>query len=76
MIDTPPVALVTDALLLAPLADATFYIVRHEKTTKQQLKAVTDLIENNHFKSFNIIFNAVNYKNLPGYAYGVRLRKR
>lgn len=70
VIDTPPVALVTDALLLAPLADATFYIVRHEKTTKQQLAAITDLIENNHFKSFNIIFNAVNYKNLPGYAYG------
>lgn len=70
VIDTPPVALVTDALLLAPLADTTFYIIRHEKTTKLQLNAVTDLIARNHFKSFNLIFNAVNYKNLPGYAYG------
>lgn len=70
IIDTPPMALVTDTTLLAPLADATFYIVRHAKTPRHNLNTINDIHERKIFKSFNIILNAVNYKNSAEYGYG------
>ncbi|CAG4999603.1 Tyrosine-protein kinase wzc [Dyadobacter sp. CECT 9275] len=70
IMDTPPLALVTDTTLLAPLADAAFYIVRHEKTPKIYLKTIADLKTQKLFKSINIIFNAVDYKNSTEYGYG------
>lgn len=70
VIDTPPVGLVTDTTLMAPLADAVFYVVRHEKTLKSQLNMIADLAKQKQFKSLNLIFNAVNYKNSAEYGYG------
>lgn len=70
VIDTPPLSLVTDTILLAPFADATFYIVRHEKTPKQNLNIIKELSSKKQFKSLSIIFNAVNYKNSSEYGYG------
>ena len=70
LIDTPPVGLVTDATLLAPYTDVCFYIVRHKITPKLYLKNISDLRKKGTFKSLNIIFNAVNYKNSSEYGYG------
>jgi capsular exopolysaccharide synthesis family protein len=70
IIDTPPLTLVTDAMLLAPLADATFYIVRYQKTPKVHLNTIKDLNILKQFKSLNIIFNAVNYGKGSVYGYG------
>jgi capsular exopolysaccharide synthesis family protein len=61
LIDTPPLGLVTDAVLLAPYIDICFYLVRHKKTPKASLKNITDLQHQGVFKSFNLIFNGVNY---------------
>ncbi|WP_035362254.1 GumC family protein [Dyadobacter alkalitolerans] len=69
IIDTPPVTVVTDTILLAPLADATFYIVRHQETPKIHLNTIKDLNMLKQFKSLNIIFNAVNYRKNSTYGY-------
>ncbi|WP_460946605.1 GumC family protein [Spirosoma daeguense] len=70
LIDTPPVGLVTDALLLESCTDVCFYLVRHEKTPKLNLSTIKELSDKKVFKSINIIFNAVNYKNSSSYGYG------
>ena len=70
IMDTPPLGLVTDATLLAPYTDVCFYLIRHEKTPKLYLSTVNDLNKKGIFKSINVIFNAVNYKNSSAYGYG------
>jgi capsular exopolysaccharide synthesis family protein len=70
IIDTAPVGPVTDARLLAPFADATLYVVRHDRTPKFNLKMVEDLYEQGDLGKLNIIFNGLKMRGLPGYAYG------
>lgn len=70
LLDTPPVGLVTDALILSPLVDACFYVVRHEITVQKDLNILSDLKKFNKFKSLNVIFNGVNYRNSQEYRYG------
>lgn len=70
LIDTPPVGLVTDALVLSPYVDACFYLVRHEVTVKRDLSILTDLKKFGKFKSLHVIFNGVNYRNSQEYRYG------
>jgi capsular exopolysaccharide synthesis family protein len=70
VIDTAPMALVTDTSLLASLTDVTFYVVRHEVTPKLHTNFIKDLDKKNIFKSLHLIFNAVNYKNSAEYGYG------
>lgn len=70
LIDTPPITLVSDALMLASWCDTCFYLVRHERTGKQFLQTIKDLKNRKIFPSIQIIFNAVNYKNIAEYGYG------
>ncbi len=70
LIDTAPMGLVTDATLLAPYADIVFYIVRHQKTSKQFLSFIADINKRNIFKSMHLIFNGVNHKNSAEYGFG------
>jgi tyrosine-protein kinase Etk/Wzc len=42
LIDTPPVGLVTDAFLLAPLVDSTLFVVRYKVTSKFQVKLLEE----------------------------------
>lgn len=70
IIDTPPIGLVTDATILSPYIDVCFYLVRHEVTQKQNLTIINDLKKFEKFKSINVIFNGVNYKNSQEYRYG------
>ncbi|MBU6157565.1 MAG: polysaccharide biosynthesis tyrosine autokinase [Bacteroidetes bacterium] len=69
IIDTPPVGMVSDALLLTKLADTTFYIVRQEKTLKSQLRIINELSEQSKLPRPYIIFNGIKY-NKRGYRYG------
>ena len=70
LLDTPPLGLVTDATLMAPLADVSFYLIRHEVTPKQYLQQIKQLNDKRILGSLQLIFNAVNYKNSPDYGYG------
>jgi len=59
IVDSPPIGLVTDAQVIAPYADATLYMVRHDITPKTYLKMVDSLYKENRFHNLNVILNAV-----------------
>lgn len=58
IIDSPPVGLVSDARMIASLANATFFIVRHEVTPKNYLKLIDKFYQDQQFQQLNIILNA------------------
>ena len=70
LIDTPPIGLVTDAQILARLADATIYLVRQNVTFKQQVKNLDELFKNKKFPKLNVILNGVKLGGSYGYGYG------
>jgi len=72
IIDTPPVAIVTDALLLTGTTDATIYVVRQNYTRKTAIKLVNSLYENKEIKNLSIVMNDL-VRNTPDsydYSYG------
>jgi capsular exopolysaccharide synthesis family protein len=70
VIDTPPVAVVTDALLLVSFVDINIFVVRQRYTSKNTLGLIQELYESGKFKNFGIIINDIS---LSGY-YGYGLR--
>jgi tyrosine-protein kinase Etk/Wzc len=73
IIDSPPLGLVTDSLLLKEQADAALYIVRHNYTKKTHLGNINQLYEDKIITNLGIVVNAVqqngNFQNY-GYGYG------
>lgn len=67
VIDSPPLGLVTDALLLKEYADAGLYIVRHNYTKKSYLENINHLYEDKTIKNIGIVVNAVQQKSSIGY---------
>ncbi len=68
IIDTPPIGLVTDAIILSGYADINLLIVRHNITP---LKTVSEILEDDNIKkmkNLNILVNALPVKKL-GYSY-------
>ncbi|WP_338875987.1 polysaccharide biosynthesis tyrosine autokinase [Spirosoma sp. SC4-14] len=81
IIDSPPVGLVTDAQLIAPYADATLYMVRHDHTPRNYLKMVDTLYKEQRFPKLSIILNGVGegesyYYNYGGYYGESGIKKR
>jgi len=69
-IDTPPVGLVTDAQILARLANATLYLVRYGVTFKEQIRNLDTLYRNHKFPKLNVIFNGIKLGGSHAYGYG------
>jgi tyrosine-protein kinase Etk/Wzc len=70
LIDTPPVGLVVDALLLAKYASATLYVARFGVTKKAQLRIVDGFYRDKKLPKPSIILNAVKPSSGYGYGYG------
>lgn len=70
IIDTPPVAIVTDALLLASYIDVNIFIVRQRYTSRGTLDMIEQLNNHGELKNMAILINDIN---LSGY-YGYGLR--
>lgn len=74
IIDVPPVGPVSDAYTLAPLCDATLFVVRHAYTPKVFVQRIDENIRLNNLPNPAIVFNAVAQrgfgKNNYGYGYG------
>jgi capsular exopolysaccharide synthesis family protein len=70
IIDTPPVAIVTDALLVSPFSDLFLFVVRQRYTTKNTVELIDDLHKNESIKNLGIVINDIK---LAGY-YGYGLR--
>ncbi len=70
IIDTPPVAVVTDALLMADIADAYLYVMRQNYSSKNIIKLVNDIKRDNKLKNLGIILNEVQTKRAFDYSHG------
>ncbi len=70
IIDTPPVAIVTDALLASPFTDFYLFVVRQRYTSKNTLELIEELHKNNNIKSLGIVINDISMTGY--YGYGLR----
>lgn len=78
IIDTPPIAVVTDAYLVAPVADVCLFIVRQNYSSKEVIKLLDNLYNRKDIKHLGIVLNDVqmnspygnSYKYGYGYGYG------
>jgi tyrosine-protein kinase Etk/Wzc len=72
IIDTAPVGLVSDALIIEEFVDVTFYVVRQNYTLKTQLGIVNDLHKTRKAKHMYLIVNDIEMRtnSITGYGHG------
>jgi capsular exopolysaccharide synthesis family protein len=75
VVDTAPTMIVTDTLLISPLADTTLYVTRAGYTEKKLLDFPKELKQQGKLKGLAIILNDVDYSKFSygakyGYSYG------
>lgn len=69
IIDTPPVGLVTDGVILMQHADINLYVVRHNYSKTRALGIINNLYNQNQVKDLHIIINDFIHSD-SGYGYG------
>ena len=71
ILDTAPVGLVADTLIIARVTDATVYICRADYTPKDNIELVNSLYKENKLKNMSIVLNGIDMeKRKYGYYYG------
>ncbi|WP_051359899.1 GumC family protein [Adhaeribacter aquaticus] len=70
IVDTPPIGLVTDGILIMRKADIPLFIVRADYSKKGFLKNLSKVIKTHNFNKLSIILNDANASNGYGYGYG------
>lgn len=73
VIDAPPLLPVTDAALLSAQADGALVVVRHSKTTREQLRHSLERLAAVDAKALGLVFNMVpvrGRRGQAGYGYG------
>jgi len=68
IIDSPPIHLVTDALIIARVTDACLYVIRQGYTLKEELDFINEVKHENRFPKLNLIFNGIKREKY-GYGY-------
>ena len=59
LIDSPPIHLVTDALIIARYADVSLYVIRQGYTQKEELDFIKAANLDSRLPNLNIIFNGI-----------------
>lgn len=70
IIDTPPVAIVTDALLLGRHSDIMLFVVRQRYSSKHTLNLIEEIYRNREIKNPGIVVNDISISGY--YGYGLR----
>ncbi len=70
VIDTPPISVVTDALLLNEITHAFLYVIRQSYTSKNMIKLIEDAKKESNLQNLGIILNDVEKKRMSGYGHG------
>src|SRR5690606_26684480 len=70
IVDTAPVSLVTDTLLISKYADATIYVVRANKIDKEMLRIPNELYRENKLSKLTLVLNDSDVTKGYGYGYG------
>ena len=69
VLDTPPLGLFSDALLLSRYADVVSLVTRYNKTSRKELMAAISLLQKTNVKAMGVILNAMP-SGSQGYGYG------
>ena len=69
ILDTPPVAIVTDTLTLKDLLDAFVFVIRHNYSDKQVVDLANSIYNKHLIKNTGIIVNDIQVKGYYGYSY-------
>jgi len=70
-IDSPPILLVTDALVIAPHVDNTLIVVRSNKTTRQMFRRTIARLQGQEEAHFRLVLNGLDRRTGEyGYYYG------
>jgi capsular exopolysaccharide synthesis family protein len=69
ILDTPPLALVTDAFVLSKHVDHSIFVVRQNFTPKAAMGSIEDYYETGRLANISILFNDLRKSGL-GYGYG------
>lgn len=80
VLDTAPLLLVTDSLLIADKSDVIIYVTRSEVTEKEYFEFLNHSIEDKKLNNVGIVLNGVNqsnfgYGNKYGYGYNAEEKK-
>ena len=70
IVDTAPVSLVTDTLLIADQADLTVYVTRANYLDKRLLNVPKELYDKGKLKNMAVVLNDVDFAKGYGYGYG------
>lgn len=69
IIDTPPLAVVTDAFVISPYADHILFLVRQNYTPRDLLKPIEDYYKSGRLRNVSVVLNDI-YRSGGGYGYG------
>ncbi len=70
IVDTAPLGLVSDTLLIADIADVFVYIVRANHMDKRMLEIPERIVNDNQLKATALVLNGVDLEKGKGYGYG------
>lgn len=69
ILDTPPIAVVTDTLTLKDIMDAFLFVIRHNYSDKQVIDLVNNIYQKHIIKNIAVIVNDIQVKGYYGYTY-------
>ena len=69
ILDTPPVAIVTDMLTLKELIDAFIFVIRHNYSDKQVIDLANSIYQKHLIKNIGVVVNDIQVKGYYGYSY-------
>lgn len=77
ILDTPPMLLVADPILLAGKVDATLAVIRADVTNRTAVERMTEILERNGSRAIGLVLNGVDTTSIDYYhAYGHRSSDR
>ena len=71
ILDTPPIGLVSDSLMLGRLADMTLFVARADYSPKANFRLINEIAAENKLPKINLVLNGMDLKKKKyGYYYG------
>ncbi|TWR28855.1 polysaccharide biosynthesis tyrosine autokinase [Mucilaginibacter pallidiroseus] len=73
LVDSPPVGLVSDALVIQKHVDMTIFVCRHNYTGKDQIDIINDIKTKDNVENLYLVINDVDFSKAKysGYGYGI-----
>ncbi len=69
IIDTPPVAIVSDTMTLKHLIDAFLFVIRHNYSDRQVIDLINHIAKTRSIKNVGVVVNDIQLKGYYGYSY-------